>query len=90
METVQELLKNITNLGKRRAIGFGEIDAWQVEPGDFETAMISDGIAGHALPVGYIECKSPPMRVGWTPPQWKQSLMTLGWPVGVVINGQAP
>ena len=88
-QSIQDLLQNITHLGKRRAIGFGEIERWEIQPGDFETALVDNGITKHAIPAGYLECKPLPMRVGWTPPQWKQSLMTLGWPVGTSIDGQA-
>lgn len=82
-EAILDLLKHVAYIGKLRSIGFGEIDEWQIEEGDFDTAIVMDGKLAHAVPVGCgITCESSPVLVGWTPPQWKTSLHSLGWMVG--------
>lgn len=85
---ILDLLSDISFLGKRRSIGMGEVDEWLVSPGDFDTALIIDGQLAHGIPQGCgIECANrPATRIGWTPPQWKPSLHSEGWPVGTSME----
>jgi len=87
-DAILDLLKDIAFLGKRRSIGMGEIEEWLVIPDEFDTALTKNGLLHHAIPRDYpqINCDTSPVIVGWTPPQWKVSLGTLGWPVGTAVK----
>lgn len=88
-ETITRLLQSVSFLGKRRNVGFGEVDRWIVEPCKSTDVFVRDGKLAHALPVAYehsYPIDSPPTLVGWTPPAWKPSLQRLGWPVGTRVE----
>ncbi len=88
-EEIERLIQKINFLGKHRRVGYGEIARWDVEPGDFTENEIFtlDGVLAHALPTGYdgVKVEALPTIVGWTPPQWKVSLQTEGWPIGTKV-----
>lgn len=88
-EEIERLIQKINFLGKHRRVGYGEIARWDVEPGDFTEKEIFtlDGVLAHALPTGYdgVKVEALPTIVGWTPPQWKVSLQTEGWPIGTKV-----
>jgi len=90
---ILRLLENISFLGKRRAIGMGEIADWEVTPADFspEETVIRDGVLTHALPQEYLMYRQQfveghPYPVGWSPPQWKVSMHSPGYAVGGRIS----
>ena len=93
-EEIQRLLENVHFIGKHHNRGFGEVKNWTIEKGTFETALVSDSQLTHAIPVESCMdvCNSIITRqselVGWTPPEWKMALFSLGWPVGTRINEQ--
>lgn len=82
------LVQNVAFLGKARGIGFGEVADWEVAPAAFVSPVVDGGRLIHALPVDYPDkpcITEAPQRVGWTPPQWKRSLFSTGWPVGTRV-----
>lgn len=92
IEEIQRLLAGISFLGKRRTNGFGEVQDWEVIPGDFpaQETILRDGTLCHAVPVEYAQAAgwefgTSPMLVGWTPPQWKAELHSMGWPIGTAM-----
>lgn len=78
------LLAPLAHVGKKRSIGFGEVDHWEVEPAD-EFTLLRDGHLIRSFPAMAIELlegqvpAGAPASVGWTPPQWKPSLFAPGW-----------
>ncbi len=93
-EEIAALLHNVRFLGKRRNVGYGEVAHFDIQPwgGKPIDTLVRDGRLIHAVPAdcGLVSADSAPVLVGWTPPQWKPSLFSPGWPVGteVVENGQ--
>ena len=92
---IGRLLEQLTHVGKRRAIGFGEIDHWLIEPlgHDFllvdEIARLTRSLPAAAFEALLPRCYEPleaPVPVGWTPPQWKPELFTLGWMAGAEMR----
>jgi len=85
--TVQALLAGfITHLGKHRGRGFGEVARWEVEPCT-EFVLHKGGKTLRPLPFtpGWdkgFEVAGRLALVGWTPPHWKPSLFSPGWPAG--------
>lgn len=93
-EEIARLLRPLAFVGKRRTNGMGEVDHWEIVPGEF--ALVRNGrltrpmpmqafdlsidlLPGGALPEG------TPSLVGWTPPQWKPSLFAPGWREGTPL-----
>jgi hypothetical protein len=89
-DEIENLLTNIRFIGKRRDIGFGEVASWEVLPwnGCELDTLVQAGRLIHAIPCDYpgISGVDAPALVGWTPPQWKPSLFSLGWRVGTPVN----
>ncbi len=92
---IGRLLDPLTHAGKRRAIGFGEIDHWLIEPLGHAFTLLDDGLRlARAMPAGAIDAlfgaemrpTGEPVPVGWTPPQWKPSLFSLGWMAGTPVE----
>lgn len=89
-EEIARLLLNVTFCGKRRAIGFGEVKAWHLDPID-SFPLEEDGCLTRILPEAALALlngslpEGLPIPIGWTPPQWKPSLHWLGWPAGTPV-----
>ncbi len=88
------LLQSIAYVGKRRSNGFGEVREWRVEPlAQFE--LVQDGALVRPLPAGAVALldgatpAGSPAPIGWTPPQWKPSLFSLGWWAGTPVDKPA-
>jgi hypothetical protein len=92
-DTIAELLSTLSFVGKRRASGFGEVERWEILPGQFN--LIADGSLTRSIPEAASILLSghhpsePPTPVGWTPPQWKPSLWCLGWRIGTSCRATA-
>ncbi|MBM3187570.1 MAG: hypothetical protein FJZ90_02485 [Chloroflexi bacterium] len=87
---IGRLLDPLVHVGKRRAMGLGEISHWEIEPAEAFYLVDEDRLT-RALPAmaiellgGYMPMERP-SPVGWTPPQWKPSLFAPGWRVGATI-----
>lgn len=82
-DEIIRLLAQLDFVGKRRAIGFGEVAEIRVETGEFSLIendeltrpipALSVHLLGNKMPTG------EPCPVGWTPPQWMPSLFAPGW-----------
>lgn len=89
-DEVARLLERVTFCGKRRAIGFGEVKAWHLDPID-SFPLEEDGCLTRILPEAALALlngslpEGLPIPIGWTPPQWKPSLHWLGWPAGTPV-----
>lgn len=83
---IKALLRSIKMLGKHRARGFGEIDRWEVFSAGWheKDVVASNGFLIKAIPEEYriVKGTTKVHRIGWTPPQWKSSLFSNGWPSG--------
>lgn len=90
-DEIARLLEAIKFLGKHRNVGYGEIDRWEVTPGEFDEdeILVINNYLTHAIPIEYTGIEidvSPSSVVGWTPPQWKVSLQSEGWPIGTLTK----
>jgi len=80
---IGRLLEQLRHVGKSRAAGFGAVDHWEIEPGEF--ALVRDCRLMRSLPglaIGLLEGRAvegEAAPVGWTPPQWKPALWLDGW-----------
>lgn len=94
---VTRLLSKIAFVGKKRAVGLGEVARWDVVSGvrdvvsdsksQPEDILFRDGILQRPIPAAYaqrarLELAEVPSRVGWTPPQWNPKLFEEGWQPG--------
>jgi len=87
---IGRLLDPLMHVGKRRAMGLGEIDHWEIEPAEAFYLVDEDRLTRTfpALAIELLEGYMPteaPSPIGWTPPQWKPSLFAPGWRVGATI-----
>ena len=89
---IAELLEACSLFSGRRNIGLGEVDRFFIQEMALESAdVLSDGaVLLRAMPAGAAELlpvtpPDAPMRVGWTPPQWKASLFSDGWRAGTPL-----
>lgn len=92
-QEISRLLIQISFVGKRRNVGFGEIDEWVVEPIEkIENILIADGRLSRSIPadaaglLGDYQIRAAPELVGWTMPQWKPDLFRAGWRVGTLAE----
>jgi hypothetical protein len=97
---IRRLLTEYANfVGKRRAVGFGAIDEWKVEECE-EFNLIHDDRITRPLPAEAFDTdatllggrlpEGAPMITGWTPPQWKPALWSLGWRTGTPLEDDSP
>lgn len=88
---IADLLHSVRFLGKRRNVGYGEVAHFDIQPWDGKPidALVRDGRLIHAVPAdcGLVSSDATPVLVGWTPPQWKPPLFSLGWSVGTEVVG---
>jgi CRISPR type IV-associated protein Csf3 len=89
-DEIARLLRNVRHLGKRRAIGFGEIAEWCIEPADnwsiSRSGLLLRPVPQQAARELKIHCLDAPQLIGWTPPQWKPNLFALGYPFGSTVD----
>lgn len=94
-EEITRLLAGLDFIGKRRAIGFGEVAQITVA----SAAAFSLVQAGRlvrpfpALALELLDGQLPQgsaAPVGWTPPQWKPSLFAVGWWAGTPVGEFRP
>jgi len=89
------LLENVNFIGKRRSIGFGEVEQWEIEPLPIDLAgpsiLVDNGRLTRPIPFEAAALlpsppAEPPQLVGWTMPQWKPSLFSEGWRCGTPLS----
>lgn len=90
-DAIMELLPMIRLLGKHRNVGYGEIAEWDISAwdGDELQTVFQNGKIIHAIPQGAeigLSFDDPASLVGWTPPQWKPDIFSLGWRVGSIAT----
>lgn len=69
---IAELLQPVTNLGKKRSQGCGQVHKWEVLPFEHDWHLCRGNSLARPIPVGMIE---PPQAInmmnwGWRPPTW--------------------
>jgi CRISPR type IV-associated protein Csf3 len=75
-DEIRRLLSSVTNLGKRRAVGLGRVDAWTVEPCDPWPGfpVVRDGKPLRRLPIGWPGVEEARCGFGTiAPPYWDQT-----------------
>jgi hypothetical protein len=88
-DEIARLLQSLTCVGKRRSIGFGEVERWVICDGAFD--LVRDDRLTRTLPYEALDLlrgKTPEGNcslIGWTPPQWKPGLFSLGWREGTPV-----
>lgn len=93
---IARLLSAVTHLGKKRGIGLGEVEQWQIESAA-EFTLVREGLLLRPLPQaawgellpGEEEPDEIPTPVGWTPPQWLPGLWLDGWREGTPVATRA-
>ncbi|OPY24775.1 MAG: hypothetical protein A4E26_00129 [Methanobacterium sp. PtaU1.Bin097] len=72
---VEDLLQYISNVGKKRSYGKGEIREWTVETveNEPEECVIYKGQVLRPIPVTEISSKSPVITASYYPPYWHQA-----------------
>lgn len=84
-EVLRLLGTYITHLGRKRSIGWGEVERWEVEsmpcaPWD---AVLLDGVLlADAPEAAGLSAPEPARLLGWSPPYWLPALWGFGWPAG--------
>lgn len=88
-DEIMQLLPLIRLMGKHRNVGYGEIAEWDVSAwdGDDIQTIVQNEKLVHAIPQGAesflgLQFDDPASLVGWTCPQWKPDIFSLGWRVG--------
>lgn len=94
IDEVARLLANVSSVGKRRNIAYGEIEKVTIEqiPLSPMDVIQYQGRLTRAIPKGYSDevglvMTDSPSLVGWTPPQWKPNLFSTGYPIGSTVKG---
>ena len=88
---IAKLLEPLRYVGKRRGVGFGAVDHWEIEAID-KFSLIGEGKLLHPIPAMAIELLHPyvpegaPAPVGWTPPEWLPALWSPGWWAGTAVT----
>lgn len=88
----------VSFVGKKRAVGLGEVARWEVQPLPWPVAgddglsgiLVQAGVLQRPIPVevaGYLglSLEESPTRIGWTPPQWNPKLFSPGWHAGTRV-----
>lgn len=88
---VARLLGHIASLGKRRNIGFNEVERWTIAPAEGWGWIDEDGRLARSLPAAAgvplgVRGAGDVIPIGWTPPPWKPSLLLVGWPAGTEVT----
>ena len=90
-DEIVRLIGHIRYLGKKRAIGFGEVAYWTVEAvsafelWDEQRLLRPVPEAAKEVFEDRVSFGVPSPLVGWTPPQWLPSLWATGWRCGTPI-----
>ncbi len=69
-EEIEKLLSNIPALGKKRAIGYGNISKWEVAEIENERSITMPGGVARHLPVEYGVYPNNKRNVSYKPPYW--------------------
>jgi CRISPR type IV-associated protein Csf3 len=87
---ILRLLQSVTHVGKRRAVGCGEVSEWSVAPSPESWEPCREGklirnipaLAAALLPAPPTE---PVVLIPCTPPYWNQALLLPGWRAGTAL-----
>lgn len=90
---IAELLEHIKMVSGRRNVGLGPVERFEIEPVGERSVLIHGDVLSRAIPEGAVGLLSPHApsgppwpAVGWTPPQWKPTLFSSGWPAGAPLE----
>ncbi|MBU0791632.1 MAG: hypothetical protein KKC55_14320 [Gammaproteobacteria bacterium] len=92
-DAIAELLEHFKMVSGRRNVGLGTVKRFEIEPVGERNVLIHGDVLSRAVPEGAVgllsphaPAESPWPAVGWTPPQWKQTLFGAGWPAGSALE----
>lgn len=96
-QEVARLLKNVHHIGKHRNIGYGDVDQWEVLPGESirgDGTILIDTSGLLTRPVPAVACKSlgiaalqsKPVPVAWTLPYWHGKSRSDGFDIGTRVD----
>ncbi len=74
-EEVEDLLSYLPGIGKKVAIGFGEVGKITVEPIKQDYSLVKDGLAMRPIPVEYVKDYEESAYLAYTFPYWDKSLV---------------
>ena len=89
LELIESLLTDVAHIGKKRAMGFGEVAEWQVHRTRFEDVLIDDdGTLTRPVPVDarHYASDANARVMGWTPPAWKPDTWRMCYPIGERVS----
>jgi hypothetical protein len=87
---IARLLALAAAIGKRRAVGFGQVETWQVDQMLSDWSLVADGRLTRSLPEtarGLINATpvGSPILGAWSPPAWRRDLYRPCWPAGTEV-----
>lgn len=79
LEELTRLLSQVRHLGKKRAVGGGQVCDFSIAPIDADYSIIKDGIAMRSIPCNMLKSFSDirAMRLAYTFPSWDQANVTM-------------
>lgn len=79
LKELEKILKNVRNLGKKRAQGGGQVASFFIKPIEDDWSLIKDGIAMRSLPVEMLSAYSMShvMLMAYRMPYWDNANVTM-------------
>ncbi|MEM3480656.1 MAG: hypothetical protein QXP84_07665 [Candidatus Korarchaeum sp.] len=87
-EEIGKLLRHLPGLGKKTAIGFGEIRSFTIERSE-DNSLVMDGIAMRPIPVKMLRSFSEAFLLACSPPYWLRENVRLAAPPGALVELRA-
>jgi len=80
-KALRELLRGLSFLGKKGAMGYGAVAGVEVEPAPEDWSVVKDGLLTRPIPLRFLRRAELVMAVPWQPPYWaKHTIEPCGCP----------
>jgi len=88
-EQIRGLLSSVTNLGKKAAYGYGEVQRAEIKRTREDWSLVRDGVAMRPIPTRLLEEWDDSVLVAWRPPYWDKRNVEPCAPPGahIVLRG---
>lgn len=74
-QKIKELLKGLTGLGKKTAIGFGMFNSYSIEETEEDYSVIKDGKSMRAIPIILCDYFGEVINLAWRAPYWAKEMV---------------
>lgn len=81
-----DLLQDLTHLGNDTRVGWGRVQAWQLEPIPEDRSLVWQGRAMRPIPVRFLRTWSDAVPLAWRPPYWAAENVELCAPPGAEVT----